>query len=162
MPVQYNKTLWKGHVVTYPRRYHEETQDGETLHTPAFGTVITEGTPFSPDNMNKIENGIEAVSALANELENSKASTALYTVTIPTTGWTGTAAPYTRAITVNGITSADAPVIDVKLTGNYQNDVLICDAWASIQRIVTGSNKITVTAELIPEIAIPIQVRCIR
>ena len=162
MPVQYNKLVWRNHVVQYPRRYHEEEQNGEIKHTPAFGTIIVQGTPFNANNMNRIDNGIEAVSALANELESSKASTALYTVTIPVTGWTGTAAPYKRAITVNGITSADAPVIDVKLTGNYQNDVLICDAWASIQRIQTGSNKITITAEMIPEIAIPIQVRCIR
>ena len=162
MPVTYTKTVWKGHVVQYPRRYHETDQDGETLHTPAFGTVVEQGTPFTPETMNNIENGVADCAALVNELEQTKIGEALFAATIPTTGWSGSQAPFTRTLTVNGILATDTPIIDVSLTGNYVTDMNICEAWSCVQRIVAAANQLQITADSVPTTAIPIKVRCLR
>ena len=57
--VSYTKKTWANHIVSYPRRYEETTQDGFIKHTPKFGTVIQQGTPIKAEFMNNIENGVK-------------------------------------------------------------------------------------------------------
>ena len=158
MIVNFISLLWKNRLVEYPRRYAETTVDGAIKHEPAPGVVIEKGTPFTAQNMNRIEKGI----ADCAEAVNEKCKQAVYTATLPADGWTGSAAPFTKTITVSGILADDTPIIDIVQTGNYLNDVKICDSWSAISRAVTGANTLTFTADALPTVSIPIQVRCIR
>lgn len=88
--------------------------------------------------------------------------TKTYSATIPTTGWSGDAAPYSKDITVTGIVAADNPIIDITLSGDYTNTQKQLSAWGDIYRIVAGANKITCYSNEIPEIAIPIQIKVVK
>lgn len=78
------------------------------------------------------------------------------------TGWSGSSAPYTRAVTVSGIRSTDRPIIDFRATGTYSTDKKGEEAFLNIYRAVTGSNTITFYAHEKPTVAINIQVKVIR
>jgi hypothetical protein len=57
----YEKTVWKNREVEKPRTFTvTENPDGTITLTPAEGEIIEEGTPIIADNMNNIEDGIEA------------------------------------------------------------------------------------------------------
>lgn len=63
----YQKTVWKDQDVENPRTYVMRDNGDDTVTLlDAFGTVTELGTPVNAANMNKIENGIEEVEALAN------------------------------------------------------------------------------------------------
>lgn len=85
----------------------------------------------------------------------------LYTVTIGT-DWLGDIAPYSIAVTINGVTSDDSPEIDLKPSSDYEVASKQVDAWGAVYRAVSGTNSITFYATEKPEVQIPIQVRCIR
>lgn len=58
----YTKTTWKNRIVGRPRTFQQQQNaDGTVTLKPSYGNVIEEGTPFSADNMNNIENGIAVV-----------------------------------------------------------------------------------------------------
>jgi hypothetical protein len=89
------------------------------------------------------------------------ASVNTYNVTIPT-NWSS-AAPYTQTVAVTGITSADAPIIDVVLDANSTTAASQLEAWACVSKIKTGTDIITVTClEEKPLIEIPIQLKAVR
>lgn len=163
MSLTYNRTVWRNHIPLRPRTYTEVTNsDGSRTDTPAPGEIYQQGTPLNEENLNNIESGIEMLVDEANRLAEVKLEEAIYAATIPTSGWNGTEAPYTRNITVNGLLASDTPIIDIVQSGDYQTDTQICDNWALISRITTRANGLTVTADEIPTAAIPIQVRCLR
>lgn len=90
------------------------------------------------------------------------ASTETYTATI-STSWTGSSAPYTQTITVTGITSTDAPIVDVVLSSTTSTALNQLEAWNCVSKIITGTNQITVTClEDKPTTAIPIQLKVVR
>ena len=163
MPVTYNRTVWRNHIVRRSRTYTETmNSDNSRTDTPAPGEIFQQGTPLDEEHLNNMEAGIEACAGAINDLEDVKLEETIYTSSIPTSGWTGSAAPYSREISINGILASDAPIIDSVQTGNYSTDTQICDSWALISRIVTRANGLTVTADAVPSVAIPIQVRCLR
>lgn len=163
MPVTYNRTWWRNHIVQRSRTYTSETnQDGSRTDTPAPGTVFQQGTPLNQDNFNNMEQGISDCADAINALEAGKAEQALYRATIPTSGWSGTQAPYTLELRVNGVQASDTPIIDIVQTGTYSTDTAICDSWSAISRIVAKNNGLSITADGLPTVAIPIQVRCVR
>lgn len=163
MPVTYNRTWWKNHIVRRSRTYTEVTNtDGSRTDTPAPGEIFQQGTPLNEGNLNNMEQGISDCAGAINNLEEVKIEETIFNVTIPTSGWAGSFAPFTLLMTVNGILATDKPIIDIVQTGNYSNDVQICDSWSAISRIVTRANGLTITADVVPSIAIPIQVRCLR
>lgn len=84
-----------------------------------------------------------------------------YTVTLNTT-WSGSAAPYTKEQTINGILAADKPLIDLIPSETFADAEKQADAWASVYRAVTAANKITFYAKAKPTVSIPLQIRCIR
>jgi len=100
-------------------------------------------------------------SAIQTQL-GTKATTAEYTVTIPSTSWTGTEAPYTKTVTVTGILSTDKPIVDIVNTGTYATDVTLAENWGLVYRITTASNSITVYANEVPSASIPIQLKVVR
>lgn len=93
---------------------------------------------------------------------DGKATAALYTLTIPSTGWTGDAAPYAQEVTVTGITAADTPLVDIVQTGVEATDEPMREAWGMVTRIVTGAGKITAYASEKPTVNIPIQLKVVR
>ena len=86
---------------------------------------------------------------------------AVLTATLNTT-WSGTSAPYTKTVTVNGIQSSDTPIIDVVMSGTYSTDAARAEAWGYIYRAVTGTNSITFYATDKPTVDLPIQIRVVR
>ena len=84
-----------------------------------------------------------------------------YTVTLNTT-WSGSAAPYTKEQTINGILAADKPLIDLAPSATFADAEKQTNAWALIYRAVTAANKITFYAKAKPTVSIPLQIRCIR
>lgn len=59
----YVKTIWKEQIVQNPDAYNViDNVDGTKTITPSFGDVIQEGTPISPENLQKIEDELEKLS----------------------------------------------------------------------------------------------------
>ena len=84
-----------------------------------------------------------------------------YTVTLNTT-WSGSAAPYTKEQTINGILATDKPLIDLVPSATFADAEKQTNAWALVYRAVTAANKITFYAKAKPTVSIPLQIRCIR
>lgn len=84
-----------------------------------------------------------------------------YTVTLNTT-WSGSAAPYTKEQTINGMLAADKPLIDLAPSATFADAEKQTNAWALVYRAVTAANKITFYAKAKPTVSIPLQIRCIR
>lgn len=73
---------------------------------------------------------------------SKKASTMTYTVNIGTT-WTGTAAPYTQTVTVNGITADDNPIVDIYSNSTAAKFKSELKAYSLVGKITTAANSIT-------------------
>ena len=84
-----------------------------------------------------------------------------YTATLNTT-WSGSAAPYTKEKTINGIRETDKPLIDVVPSATFADAEKQADAWALVYGAVRAANKITFYAKAKPTVSIPLQIRCIR
>ena len=84
-----------------------------------------------------------------------------FTATL-STSWSGSAAPYTQTVTINGITSAHNPIIDVVMSGTYSTDQQRIEQWGYIYRAVTGTNQITFYASEKPTVSLPIRVNVVR
>lgn len=55
----YEKQLWQDHIVERPGTFRElQNTDGTITHIPEEGEVLEEGSPFSANRMNHMENGI--------------------------------------------------------------------------------------------------------
>lgn len=104
---------------------------------------------------------ISAITGLQTALDG-KATAALYTLTLPSTGWTGDAAPYAQEVTVTGITAADTPLVDIVQTGTEATDEPMREAWGVVTRMVTGAGKITAYASEKPTVNIPIQLKVVK
>lgn len=94
---------------------------------------------------------------------STKAEVSNYTATITTTWTEGSNFVYSQTISVQGILSTDTPIIDVVLDSDPVAAQSQLDAWSYISRISTGNNSITVYAVgTAPNVAIPIQILCVR
>ena len=57
----YEKTVWKDHVVERPKTYQiVENADGTVTLVPETGQVIQQGTALNAENLNKMEDALEA------------------------------------------------------------------------------------------------------
>ena len=93
---------------------------------------------------------------------NSKATTALYTGTLTSSGWTS-AAPYTQTVSIQGILATDVPVVDVVLSSTTSTAISQLEAWSCVSKIETSAGSITATClEEKPTIDIPIQLKVVR
>ena len=86
---------------------------------------------------------------------------AVLTATLDT-NWSGSAAPYTKTITVSGILATDTPIIDIVMSGTYSTDEARIEAWGYIYRAVTDADSITFYATDKPTVDLPIQIRVVR
>ena len=101
----------------------------------------------------------QAVTASINAIGHVYA--AEFTATL-STSWSGSAAPYTQTVTINGITSAHNPIVDVVMSGTYSTDQQRSEQWGYIYRAVTGTNQITFYASEKPTVSLPIRVKVVR
>lgn len=93
---------------------------------------------------------------------NSKATTALYTGTLTSSGWTS-AAPYTQTVNVSGILATDVPIVDLVLSSTTSTAISQTEAWSCVSKIETAAGSITATClEEKPAIDIPIQLKVVR
>jgi hypothetical protein len=67
-------------------------------------------------------------------------------VTLTAAGWTGSAAPYTQTVNVDGITENDRPIVSLYLPAGItaENVKLQSKAYACVDRATTGAGNITV------------------
>lgn len=113
------------------------------------GNKVTElGTP--------IDSGDAATKGYVDGKRITKAAT------IPT-NWSGSSAPYTQSISVNGILSTDTPHITPVYSSTLETALLEKEAWAMISKAETSDGTITFTCfEEKPTTAISIQIEVIR
>lgn len=130
-------------------------------HTQAIGTINGLQDALDGKAAAAHAHAIADVTGLQAALDG-KATAALYTLTLPSTGWTGDATPYTQEVTATGITAADTPLVDIVQTGTEETDEPMREAWGVVTRIVTGAGKITAYASEKPTVNIPIQLKVVK
>ena len=152
----------------------------EAGYTGTEATFYAALTAMPYHNARHLPDGADPITVKAGNLEASAVETAKikdkavttakladhavsvdYTVTLNTT-WSGSAAPYTKEQTVNGILATDKPLIDLVPSATFADAEKQADAWANVYRAVTAANKITFYAKAKPAVSIPLQIRCIR
>ncbi|MCM1236825.1 MAG: hypothetical protein NC489_42660 [Ruminococcus flavefaciens] len=84
-----------------------------------------------------------------------------YTATIDTT-WSGSAAPFTKTVTVSGITANDEPVVSLKQSSDFETAVREMNDFDKIYRITTADNSITLYASRKTANPVTINLKCIR
>lgn len=63
----YEKQIWIDHIVERPGTFREtQNADGSITHISEEGNILEEGSPFSANRMNHIEDGIYNISRQAN------------------------------------------------------------------------------------------------
>jgi len=78
-----------------------------------------------------------------------------FTGTLTVAGWSGTTAPYTQSVTINGIlASAPPPVIDVELSSTWSTALSEEEAWAFIKKITYTDNSLTFYADAKPTVVL--------
>jgi hypothetical protein len=99
---------------------------------------------------------------LTNVIDALQATTATFNATITSGSWTGSD-PFTKAITVTGITATDNPIIDLELSGvTFANVPTVQTAWGKIYRGVTTANTITFYATEALTVDIPFSAKVVR
>lgn len=134
-------------------------REGTSPAPHSSGTVVE--NRFTAGTYNEIKQTITshlAETASINAIGHVYA--AEFTATL-STSWSGSAAPYTQTVTINGITSAHNPIIDVVMSGTYSTDQQRIEQWGYIYRAVTGTNQITFYASEKPTVSLPIRVKVV-
>lgn len=116
--MSFTKKTWTNRTSEYPTRRKLVATDIANVYDVERqeGTILTEGDAFSADNMNNLEGRIEtAVTGVENDVARIKARTE---ITLLTTGWVTTDAPFTRKQTVSvpGITADDVVHLEYTYT----------------------------------------------
>ena len=75
--------------------------------------------------------------------------------TLVGTDWTGSAAPFTKAVTVAGILAAGKPpTVDVTLSETWATAMIEDEEWAKIKRIAYTNNTLTFYATEVPTVSL--------
>lgn len=83
----------------------------------------------------------------------------LATVTVPTTGWTGSAAPYTISLTATGLTQGEAIFPRVECPENATQAQTALADFANLYKFqVTADNTLKIWAFAIPTAALTVQI----
>lgn len=96
---------------------------------------------------------------------DTKCSVYRFTATVPTTGWTEyqSSGVYYVSVAVNGILSTDnGGAVDLVQSGTETTDKQLRTMYSKFTRVTTANNSITVYAEAIPTMAIPIRMEVFR
>ena len=98
--------------------------------------------------------GTLTASGTLNVTGTAKGIQKVYSGTL-TTSWSGSAAPFSQAVTVSGILASDRPIVDYTNSGTYSTDQAREEGWLNIYRAVTAANRITFYAHEKPTVSIP-------
>jgi hypothetical protein len=137
--------------------WNASSGDAQILNKPTIPDAVT-----VVDNLTSTSTTSALSAKQGKVLQDSKATKNLYTATLPYTSWTGSVAPFTKAVTVSGILATDTPLIDIVPSGTYATDVTMETNWANIYRMVTSANTITFYAHAVPTADIPLQILAVR
>lgn len=126
------------------------------------GAVYEENINNAAVTRDKVKNGEIVDGKLGTNSVNrddikAGAVTDYYTVDIPT-GWSGSAAPYSQTVTVNGLVNGDHPIVSLNPSTTYSTAASQMNEWRYVYRFaVTADNTLTVYSSHKPAIALPIQ-----
>ena len=85
------------------------------------------------------------------------------TATISTSAWSGTSAPYSASITINGLSSAYHPIVWLNPSSTYSTAANQIAQWKYIYRVtINSSNKLVLYSSVKPTVSLPIQFICIK
>ena len=104
-----------------------------------------------------VEDKVANVKALLAGL-NTKCTTADYTATIPTTGWTTGADICSISVTVNGLPNTGKGIIGLVQGNNEETNAEMREAFGLITRATMTTNTLTVYATEVPSVALTVQV----
>lgn len=84
---------------------------------------------------------------------------AVYTFSIPTTGWTqySNTDLYTVTVTVNGATAVDKGILGLVQSGTESSDSVAREDFGAITRAVTAANSVVLYSTAVPSAAISVQ-----
>lgn len=92
----------------------------------------------------------------------ANAVSSYYTGTI-STGWSGSAAPYTNTLTVDGLTTDDHPIIWLNASNTYSTAASEANQWKWVYKAsVSADNTLTFYASSKPTVALPVQMLAVR
>lgn len=93
---------------------------------------------------------------------SKKATTVTYTAYV-STSWTGTSAPYTRDVVIQGLLATDNPIVDLVASGAIAKKRLQAKAWSYVSEIATYADQIRLICyDKKPTTAFTIQLKVVR
>ena len=136
---------------------------GNTVGTTMPRADYAETNPKSAAFIkNKPDEVIKKAQEDIKKLGTSKAETGTYKGTFSATGWSGSA-PFSQAITVEGIRSTDYPFVDIDLS-DVQDATAVIEAWTLVGRCtVSADNRVVAYCyEEKPTVNIPVIFKVVR
>ena len=162
-------------TLTLPANPNTDTKVTQTAYSSSANLPLLTSTSTNPNGsalgtyyntsvyLNHSTKMLTTVGLTVSTAGNVSGISKTYTATLPAgSSWSGSAAPYTYALSVSGITANDKPVIDITFSGTYATDKTRCDDWANVYRGVTSANVITFYAHAKPTSTIPLQIQVVR
>lgn len=134
--------------------------DGQDGYSPTI-TIKTNSSTEYVLSVTDVNGSFDTPNLKGQDGSGGGGATVTYTAALTTT-WTGSSAPYTQTISIAGILSTDNPICDAIMTGVYEEDINIENAWANIYRIVTSNDSITVYSHAALTIAFNIALKVVR
>lgn len=97
----------------------------------------------------------------------ANAVSTVYSGTLTAAGWEGSGeqedeAPFTQAVSIEGILADDEPIIDLTVSATYSTAMQEEEAWAEIYKAVASAGAITFYAKTAPTVALGFKARCVR
>lgn len=163
-----------GEDYIYPLTVHDQIimpdgnrWDGKTFdETIVVNNVTTTAEGFILDaRQGQVLNNL--ITQTASNLSQSisqKASTANYTATLSSSGWSSSA-PYTQTVSVSGILASDTPFVDINMSGASTGSAgeALTEAWTLVGRITANAGSITAYCyKEKPTVNIPLILKVVR
>lgn len=129
---------------------------GGSLNTTVAGKVdAVSGKGLSTEDYTSTEK-----TKLSGIADSATANTILNLSGTLTTSWTGSAAPYSQAVTLSGILATDTPILDlICSTANYEAEQ---EAWGKVFKAVCSANTITFYASEATETSVSFNAKVVR
>lgn len=108
-----------------------------------------------------VENQVLSINNLGEKVWIDK--TLSFNLTLLSTDWIGTEAPYTQTLTATNILSTDIPFIDIDLSNVLYADIsALLEQWQNIYRAVALDNQIIVYTKEKPTNDINVFIKVVR
>lgn len=117
----------------------------------------------SADNAKTAADNAQTSADNAQATADGKAQKVTFTVAVPASGWTGTNAPYTQTVAVQGITENDNPHYGIVYSSDYDTKVSEKESFAYVDDLDTAKDSVTFTClEEKPTVDMTIQMEVFR